>query len=159
MPEDYLKREYKERLTKGPLKYKLQIQLHEAKDDDPPMTLHVGREWDEGAHPWLDLADITMTSLLAPSVTEKLEFSFYNLPPSLDLLPARSVEDPNVLAHIRRDLYSCTQKLRALRRKVLVPDHVATYVIRLETGSKSATSAAPPINIALTGKTESKLMS
>ena len=34
MPLDYLKLEYKERINKGPIEYKLQVQLHEAK----PMT-------------------------------------------------------------------------------------------------------------------------
>ena len=138
------------------MRYKLQLQLHGVKENDPPTTLHVGREWDETTHPWIDLADITMTSLLSPPATERLEFSFNNLPPSLDLLPARSVDDPNVVAHIRRDLYSFTQKLRALRRTVLVPDHVATYVIRVENGSQSATSSAPAINVSLTGKKKMK---
>ena len=34
MPLDYLKLEYKERINKGPIEYKLQVQLHEAKPDD-----------------------------------------------------------------------------------------------------------------------------
>ena len=151
MPPDYLKQEYKERISKGPLEYKLQLQLHVAKDDDPPTTLHVGREWNENTHPWLDLADLTMTSLLSPSATERLELKFSNLPPSLDLLPARSVHDPNVVAQIRSNLYACTQKLRAHRRIVLVPDHVATYVMRVETGSQSKTSSAPSLRVAFTG--------
>ena len=158
LPEDYLKREYRERLCRGPLEYKLQLQLHEAEEDDPPTILHVGREWDEATHPWLDLADVTITTLLSPSATEQLEFSFNNLPPSIDLLPARSVDDPNVVAQIRRDVYSCSQKLRAMGRKskmnikALVPDHVATYTIRFFTGCQSATSTAPPISISLTGE-------
>ena len=151
LPPDYLKREYKERITRGPLRYKLQLQLHEVKENDPPTTLHIGREWDESTHPWLDVANITMTSLLSPPATERLGLSYNNLPPSLDLLPARSVDDPNVVAHIRRELYSFTQKLRALRRTVLVPEHVATYVISVETGSQSATNSAPSISLSLTG--------
>ena len=140
------------------MEYKFQLQLHEAQDDDPATTLHVGREWDEASHPWLDLADVTITTLLSPSATEQLEFSFNNLPPSIDLLPARSIDDPNVVAQIRRELYSCTQRLRAKGRKSkvnlksMVPDQVATYAIRVLAGYQSATSTAPPISISLTGE-------
>ena len=159
LPEDYLKREYKERLRKGPLRYKLQLQLHEAKSDDSPLILHIGREWDEKTHPWLDLADIKTTSLLSPAAVERLEFNFKNLPASLDLLPAQSADDPNVIAHMRRDIYTWTQMLRAWRRKVVLSDHVATYVIRVETGNKSVTSNAPSISVALTGQKSKKNMS
>lgn len=141
-------------MKRGPLKYKLQLQLHKAKEDDPPILLHIGREWDEATHPWLDLADVTMTTLLSPLATDELEFNFKNLPSSLDLLPARSADDPNVVVHIRRDVYSFSQKLRAMRRdtKAFVPDDAATYVIRVLTGCQSATATAPPIKIALTGE-------
>lgn len=155
-------------MNRGPLKYKLQLQLHEAKEDDPPILyfifyifiyiyilyFHIAREWDEATHPWLDLADVTMTTLLSPLATDELEFNFKNLPPSLDSLPARSADDPNVVVHIRRDVYSFSQKLRAMRRdtKALVPDDAATYVIRVFTGCQSATTTAPSIKIALTGE-------
>ena len=152
LPPDYLKREYKERLSRGSLEYKLQLQLHEAKDDDPPMTLQVGREWDESTHPWLDLADVKITSLLSPTATERLKFILSNLPPSIGILPAQSVDDPNVVIHIRNAVYVWSQKLRSMRSNKLVPDHKASYLIRVETGSQSGAGTDATISISLTGR-------
>lgn len=152
LPPDYLKQEYKKRISQGPLEYKLQLQLHEAKDDDPPTTLQVGREWDERTHPWLDLADVKMTSLLSPTATERLKFIFTNLPPSIGILPAQSVDDPNVVIHIRNAVYVWSQKLRSMRSNKLVPDHMASYLIRVETGSQSGAGTDATISISLTGE-------
>ena len=152
LPKDYLKREYKERITRGALEYKLQLQLHEAKDNDPPTTLHVGREWDESTHPWLDLADIKMTSLLSPTATERLKFIHSNLPSTIALLPAQSVDDPNVVVHIRNAVYAWCQKIRSMRSSKLVPDHMASYHIRVQTGNQSGAGTDASISISLTGK-------
>ncbi|KAM7441207.1 arachidonate 5-lipoxygenase [Porites harrisoni] len=151
LPPDYLKREYKERLGKGPLEYKLQMQLHEAKPNDSHLILHVGREWDESTHPWLDVADLKMTSLLSPTATERLKFIFTNRPPCIDLLPAQSVDDPNVVLHIRNAVYVWSQKLRSRRSNKVLPDHMASYLIRVETGSQSGASTDATITISLTG--------
>ena len=152
LPMDYLKREYRERITRGPLDYKLQLQLHEAKDDDPPTTLQVGREWDESTHPWLDVADIKMTSLLSPTATERLKFIYTNLPSTIGLLPAQSSDDPNCVIHIRNAVYVWSQKLRAKRSNKLVPEHLASYLIRVETGSQSGAGTDATISISLIGK-------
>ena len=139
-------------MGKGPLEYKLQLQVHEAKDDDSHLILQVGREWDESTHPWLDLADIKMTSLLSPTATERLKFIFTNLPPSIGLLPAQSVDDPNVVLHIRNAVYVWSQKLRSMRSNKVVPDHMASYIIRVETGSQSGAGTDASISIQLTGE-------
>ena len=152
LPKDYLKREYKERITRGALEYKLQLQLHEAKDNDPPTTLHVGREWDESTHPWLDLADIKMTSLLSPTVTERLRFIHTNLPSTIGLLPAQSVDDPSVVVHVRNAVYVWSYDLRSKRSNKVVPDHMASYHIRVQTGSRSGAGTDASISISLTGK-------
>ena len=152
LPMDYLKREYRERISKGPLDYKLQLQLHEPKEGDVPWILHVGREWDEETHPWLDLADIKVTSLLSPTATERLKFIYLNLPASIGLLPAVSVDDPNVVVHIRNEVYVWSQKLRKNRSNKLVPEHLASYLIRVETGSQSGAGTDASISISLTGE-------
>lgn len=151
LPMDYLKREYRAKMSKGPLAYKLQLQLHEAKDDDSPMILQIGREWDEKTHPWLDVADIKMTSLLSPTATERLKFIYKNLPASIGILPARSVDDPNVVIHIRNAVYVWSQKLRENRSNKLVPEHLASYLIRVETGSRSGAGTDASISISLIG--------
>ena len=139
-------------MSQGPLDYKLQLQLHEAKEDDPPTTLQVGKEWDENTHPWLDLAEIKITSLLSPTATERLKFTHVNLPSTIGFLPAQSSDDPNCVVLIRNAVYKWSQKLRANRSNKLTPEHKASYLIRVETGSQSGAGTDASISISLTGE-------
>ena len=150
--KDYLKEEFKERLSRGPVKYKLQLTLHEPKSDDPPDTLNVARYWDEATHPWLDVADVTLMVLLSPDVTEKMRFNAGNLSPCLELLPARSIYHPNCVVHVRKEVYARTQKIRSLRRSTQAPHPEATYNISVETGSQSRAGTNAQISVSLTGK-------
>lgn len=150
--KDYLKEEFKERISRGPIKYKLQLTLHEARSDDPPGILNIARYWDEATHPWLDLADVTLTALLAPDVTEGFKFNCGNLPSSLYFLPARTIYDSSCIPHIRKEVYARTQKIRLMRSSNLEPDHKATYVISVETGAQRKAGTNANISVSLTGK-------
>ena len=150
--KDYLKEEFKERLFRGPVKYKLQLTLHEPRSDDPSDILNIARYWDEATHPWLDVADVTLTTLLTPDVTERLHVNPGNLPACLSFLPARSIHHPNCVAHIRNEVYAGAQKLRSLVGKRQEPDHVTTYIINVETGSQSNAGTDANISVSLTGK-------
>ena len=150
---NYLKTLFIEQLSKkGVLQYKLQLALHVPGADDPPDILHIGRYWDESSHPWLDLADVTITTPLAPKVTECLQFNAGNLPPSLSLLPAHSIHDYSCVMHIRKDVYSWTQKMRSMISSKLEPKQTATYIIQVETGSQSGSGTDANIFISLTGE-------
>ena len=150
--KDYLKEEFKERISRGPVKYKLQLTLHEARPDDPPAILNIARYWDQATHPWLDVADVTLTALLTPDVTDGFKFSCGNLPSPLYFLPARSIYDSNCVAHIRKEVYARTQKIRSMRSSGQQPDHKATYVISVETGAQKKAGTNANISVSLTGK-------
>ena len=70
-PDDYLRKEYVERLQKGPVNYRLQIQIHEASLDDTATIFHAGILWDKETHPWFDLATVSIKTPLSPDVLEK----------------------------------------------------------------------------------------
>ena len=93
-----------------------------------------------------------MTTLLSPKATERLKYIYYHLQPSIDLLPAQSVDDPNVILHVRQSVYAWSQKLRSMRSNNKVPDHMAKYLIRVETGSQSGASTDASITVSLIGK-------
>lgn len=134
------------------MRYKLQLTLHLPQSDDPVDILNVARYWDEATHPWLDVADVTMVVLLSPDATEKMCFNPGNLAPCLELLPARSIHHSNCVAHIRKEVYERTQKLRALRKgSNVVPDKSAIYSISVETGKKRKAGTNARIFISLTG--------
>ena len=149
---DYLKQEFKGRISNGPIGYRLQIQLHIVGPDDPPKILYVGRGWDEATHPWLDVAVITMTSLLPSDVTEKTCFALDNLPSCMSLLPARSVHDYNCIAQIRAEVYRWTQKLRLLRSLPSNNDGMSQYLVRVETGTQYGADTDATISVTLFGE-------
>ncbi|CAB4010977.1 allene oxide synthase-lipoxygenase -like [Paramuricea clavata] len=147
--KDYLKQEFKQRISRGAVKYKLQMTLHEVQLDDPASILNIARYWDETTHAWLDVADVKLTTLLSPGVTAGLLFNPGTLPNSLCFLPARSIQDSNCIAHIRQDVYEFTQKIRAARSSNIQPHHMATYIIRMEAKLRAGSNSN--ITISLTG--------
>ena len=151
-PQDYLRQEFKERLSKGPVHYRLQLQLHEVRPDDSPHILHIGRVWDESTHPWFDLADVTVTSTLPDDVIERTRYNVANMPPSMGLLPFETIDDYSCIAHIRTEVYQRTQTLRLLRPPRALPDHMTNYLVRVETGSQSGAGTDATITVTLTGK-------
>lgn len=99
---NYLKEEYEERLRREPAKYKLQVQLHEASDDDDPEIFNCCRKWDDESHPWMDLAEITVTKPLDWAESTRMIFSMKNLPKGLGIIPSYSIFDYNSLNYLRK---------------------------------------------------------
>jgi len=99
---NYLKDEYVERLSQGSVKYKLQVQLHEASDDDDDEIFNCCRKWDDASHPWMDLAEITMNKPLDWTESTKMIFSMKNLPKGLGTIPSYSIYDYNSLNFLRK---------------------------------------------------------
>jgi arachidonate 5-lipoxygenase len=98
---NYLKDEYKARVAAGPVRYVLQMQLHDVCPDDKPEILNSNRFWDEATHPWLDVAHIEVTEVLSYREAVLTAYSVANLPPSLGILPARSIHDFNSINYMR----------------------------------------------------------
>ncbi len=99
---NYLKDEYIDRLREAPVKYKLQIQLHTASDDDDAEIFNCCRKWDEASHPWMDLAEITMNRPLDWAESTKMIYSMKNLPKGLGIIPSYSIYDYNSLNFLRK---------------------------------------------------------
>lgn len=78
-------------------------------------------------------------------------FNVGNLPDSLYLLPAHGIHHSNCIAHIRNEVYARTQRIRLARSSKVEPDHVATYIISVETGSQLRAGTNANISISLTG--------
>jgi arachidonate 5-lipoxygenase len=98
---NYLKNEYKARVAAGPVKYILQLQLHDVRPDDPPDVLNSNIPWDEATHPWHDLAEVTVTEVLSYKEAVLTSYSVANLPPAIRLLPAKSIHDFNSINYMR----------------------------------------------------------
>ncbi|XP_028395809.1 allene oxide synthase-lipoxygenase protein [Dendronephthya gigantea] len=151
-PDDYLRQEYVKRLSKGPVNYRLQIQIHEASPNDTATIFHAGIMWDKETHPWFDLATVSIKTLLSPDVLERTGFNIVNQPESLGLLEAKSPEDYNSIGHIRVAVYSRAQHLRKMKIGSLIPaGQNAVYNIEVETGDREHAGTDATITIRITG--------
>ena len=96
-----LKHEYAERLGKGPVEYLLQLQLHEATDQDSELIFCCNKVWDEATHPWMDLARVTITRMLTYEESMLMYFTLNHRPGSIGIIPAKSMDDYNSMNYLR----------------------------------------------------------
>ena len=138
-PANYLKQEFARRIVDSNIEYKLQIQLHEWNPEtDTNMWYNPAKAWDEEEHPWINVATVTMTSLLPDDVTENTRFTITNLPEdTLTITDGTSVTDFKIVPTIRKEVYFYCQKLR--------PDQPSTetsketkvvYLVHVVTGKR-----------------------
>lgn len=112
---DYLRDEFHTRLARGPIRYLLQIQLHEAGPADTDEVFNSGAPWAEATHPWLDLGTVTVDRALTAEQAERLRFNIANQPPSLGVIRAKSYDDYNSIGDLRVRVYRFAQAMRFLR--------------------------------------------
>ena len=111
----YLRDEFRARIAVGPVRYRLQIQLHTAVSGESDEIFNSGARWPEDRYPWLDLAIATLDRALPPEQTERLRFNIGNQPPSLGVIHARSYDDYNSIGDLRVRVYRFAQTMRFLR--------------------------------------------
>ena len=144
------------RISQGAIKYKLQIQLHEIKPDDSHLILHAARKWDEKSHPWLDLADVTLTALLPIDVVERTRFSLDHRPPSIVIPPAETIYDYNSIPYLRSKIYPTSRMMSSSRprtkeTKEQAPSE-ARYCIRVRTGNRKGAGTDAKVSLTITGE-------
>ncbi|MCG8458323.1 MAG: hypothetical protein MI919_18760, partial [Holophagales bacterium] len=98
---NYLREEFHARVARGPVRYRLQIQLHEAREDDDPEIFNCCREWDPETHPFHDLAHVEIDRVLDWQTSCMTSFSIRNAPAGLGVLPSDSIYDYNSLNYLR----------------------------------------------------------
>ncbi|MFM9963038.1 MAG: hypothetical protein ACKV2Q_17655 [Planctomycetaceae bacterium] len=112
-----LKHEYADRISKGPIEYLLQLQLHEATPQDCEVLFCSNKVWDEATHPWLDLAHLKIDRLLTYEESMLMWFSLNHHPQSIGLIEATSIHDYNSLNYIRASV-DLAKKSRLLAYKL-----------------------------------------
>ena len=145
-----------DQLSQGPIEYKLQIQLHEIKPEDSHLILHAARAWDEKSHPWLDLADVTVTSLLAVDIVERTRCSMDHHPPSVDIPSAETIYDYNSIPYLRSKVYPTSRMMSSSRpRAKEVKEQAASgvsYCIRVRTGNRKGAGTDAKVSLTITGE-------
>lgn len=100
---NYLKDEYHARLRDGgKVDYMLQIQLLEWQaGDDRNYELSSLYPWDGTDYPWRNVAQVTIDEALSYHDGNQCYFALTNLPPVLQIIPARGYEDGPSLDYLR----------------------------------------------------------
>ena len=118
---NYLKNEYRERVKKQGARYHVQLQLREARDDDSPEIFSCMQQWDEQEHPWMDLATIEIDEVMEYRDSLMTSFEISQLPSSLAIIPADSIDDYNSLNYMRRQSIWAIRLRRFMTGLVGVP--------------------------------------
>lgn len=100
---NYLKDEIIHRLDveEKPVEYVLQIQLRRRPEGPEPDWVTSEYPWDEEAHPFQDLAEVTLTEALDYDEAMLTWFDMANHPPSLPVPLGVSIDDPHSLNSLR----------------------------------------------------------
>lgn len=98
---NYLKQEYEDRVKREGARYRVQIQVHPASDNEDPEVFNNMVVWDEDAYPWLDLGIMVIDKTLDWRESTLTTFSVNNMPRTLGVIPAYSIYDYNSLNYLR----------------------------------------------------------
>ncbi len=124
--KDYLKEEYRKRVLENGVVFHLQLQLHEASPEDTPELFSVMTEWDEATHPWQDYATLTIDETLDYRESIMTAFEVSNLPESIKLIPATSIDDFNSLNYLRKKIVTAIHLRRFMSRLLGLPKDYET---------------------------------
>jgi len=151
-PENYLATDFEDRMSSDGVQYKLQIQLHEIKAHDSHLILHAARNWDQATHPWLDLADVKLTSLLPSDVVRDTRCSLDNAPLSIVVPPAKTIYDYNSIAYLRSKVYSGSNALSSIKPASNPGENASIYCISVKTGNRKGAGTDANVTLTITGK-------
>ena len=117
-PNDYLRREYAERLGAGSVEYTLQLQLREASPDDTQELFNMCHLWESARYPWLDLAQVVVDELLPEPLEAQTKMWLAHQPEGLGLLGAESIYDYRSMGYTRALVYPASQVAREIYAKL-----------------------------------------
>ncbi len=117
---NFLKDEYEDRINREGAKYRLQIQIRMASDDEDPEIFNNMTPWDEERFPWKELAEFEVSEVLDWDESCRTTFSLKHMPKSLGIIPAKSVYDYNSMNYMRANT-EFARKVRLFAYRVFGP--------------------------------------
>ena len=108
----------------------------------------------------MDLADVTVTSLLSIDVGERTRCSLNHHPPTIDIPSAKTVYDYNSIAYLRTKIYPTSSKMSSKRPRSHVSKEQgvegAVYSVRVKTGNRKGAGTDAKVFLTITGKSNEK---
>lgn len=110
---DHLIREFRNRIRDGETpRYWLQMQTHVCSSADSNRIYSIAHEWEPETHPWMDVGEITIDSLLPSRECEALRFRVDHQPADLSIPEADHPLDYRCIGWMRRRIYPMDQAWR-----------------------------------------------
>jgi hypothetical protein len=113
-PRDYLRSDLKMRLeaTNETVSFRLQAQFHRIEQGYSVEWYNPSTDWKTTDHPWIDLAEISLSSTLSDTDAEKLAYNPDHAPQSLGTPIATGLYDYRSIADSERRVMRRVQSLR-----------------------------------------------
>ena len=113
-PPNYLQQDFRDRVEKGGVQYRLQIQLRDISDSEAENEIakDCTLAWDEETYPFHDVAHISLNSIVPDFLAEQLEFNTYHAPDDLKLILAHSITETASINHLRSVVYQISANMR-----------------------------------------------
>lgn len=99
---NYLKDEFKRHLAIKPMRFRLDMQLHDMVEGESRDVIHSGIEWEEATHPWIPVAEVTLDRALDYHESNTTLITLRNRPKCLGLIRAQSIDDPAGMNYLRQ---------------------------------------------------------
>lgn len=114
---NFLKDEYRRRISNNNVKYHLQAAFHYVSEVEDREMLNCAVAWDEATHPWLDLAVVEVNEVMP---TEEGNITWYdvcNHPPCMGIPAANSIFDPASINYLReKDSWAKRARMQGYKR-------------------------------------------
>ena len=109
---NYLSDDVKERIQKGGIQMKLQIQVAAETEAENLAFFHPDAAWP--GREWMHLGTISLFSLAGDDYIRAAKANIRNRPPEMSLDPAVSPKDPNWTQVVRRKAYEASSSIREI---------------------------------------------
>jgi|GEM_PF-231989 len=99
---NYLKQELRARLEEGPVRLRLQMQLHPVREEErQDDVIDSALVWDEEDHPWLEVGEVRLDEVLDHRESNLSLFTIRHRPKCLSILKPRDIDDPAGMNYLR----------------------------------------------------------
>lgn len=103
----------------------------------------------------MDLAEVTVTTLLSVEVKERTRCSLENHPPTIGIPRAKTIYDYNSVAYLRSKVYPASSKMSSSKPRSHISKEQAMeetqYSIRVQTGDRKGAGTDAKVSLTITG--------
>ena len=149
---DYLREEFRHRIARENVRYRLQIQLYEATPSDSAEVFNPNKAW---GTEFLDIGIVTLHAALPQHVIENTSFGIGRTPACMPLTRPINAQDYNALNWTRAAVYETSSKIRRIftskRLRYYPIEDTVKYNIKTTTNSIAGSSINSDVSIQFVG--------